>query len=148
MIYRRCLNSPVGHLTLVCDETHLLEVNWEKDEAQDTFHLLLSAEKQLNEYFDGKREVFDLPLNPRGTRFQLEVWKRLQGIPFGSTMSYGELAQRIGRPKAARAVGAANGKNPLPIIIPCHRVIGHNGNLVGFLGGVKSKELLLRLETV
>ena len=104
------------------------------------------AREQLTAYFAGKRQSFDLPLQPHGTEFQLQVLEELQKIPYGTTASYGEIAQRIGRPKAVRAVGAANGRNPLPIVIPCHRVIGSSGDLTGFGGGLPTKEALLRLE--
>lgn len=102
--------------------------------------------RQLTEYFAGERREFDLPLEPAGTEFQLEVLDELRKIPYGETTSYGEIARRIGRPKAVRAVGAANGRNPIPIIIPCHRVIGAGGDLTGFGGGLATKERLLRLE--
>ncbi len=102
--------------------------------------------RQLREYFDGKRTAFDLPLAPAGTAFQRSVWRGLQEIPYGETISYGELARRIGNPNASRAVGAANGSNPIPIVIPCHRVIGANGKLTGFGGGLPTKEALLALE--
>ncbi len=105
------------------------------------------AVKQLSEYFAGKRAEFDLPLAPEGTEFQRTVWRNLQDIPYGETISYGELAKRVGNPKASRAVGAANGQNPIPIVIPCHRVIGANGKLTGFGGGLPTKEALLALET-
>ena len=101
---------------------------------------------QLNAYFAGELQRFDLPLAPRGTPFQHEVWNALREIPFGTTVSYGELAARIGRPSASRAVGAANGRNPLPIVVPCHRVIGANGHLTGFGGGLATKEWLLTHE--
>lgn len=101
---------------------------------------------QFDEYFLGKRKVFSLPLNPIGTKFQKSVWQELQKIPYGETTNYGELARRIGNPKASRAVGAANGKNPIAIIIPCHRVIGKDGSLTGFGGGLPVKEHLLELE--
>jgi methylated-DNA-[protein]-cysteine S-methyltransferase len=104
------------------------------------------AMRQLREYFAGRRSEFDLPLAPEGTEFQRNVWKRLQEIPYGETISYGELARRIGNPNASRAVGAANGSNPIPIVIPCHRVIGANGKLTGFGGGLPTKEALLALE--
>lgn len=104
------------------------------------------AMKQLREYFAGKRADFDLPLAPEGTEFQRTVWRNLQDIPYGETISYGELAKRVGNPKASRAVGAANGQNPIPIVIPCHRVIGANGKLTGFGGGLPTKEVLLGLE--
>lgn len=105
------------------------------------------AVRQLREYFRGRRTEFDLPLELEGTPFQRAVWRGLQEIPYGQTISYGELARRIGNPKASRAVGAANHCNPVPIVIPCHRVIGSNGKLVGFGGGLPVKEALLELET-
>lgn len=104
------------------------------------------AMRQLREYFKGSRREFDLPLAPKGTAFQKRVWRGLQEIPFGKTWSYGELAKRVGNPKASRAVGAANGANPLPIVIPCHRVIGADGTLTGFGGGLPTKKKLLDLE--
>ncbi len=102
--------------------------------------------RQLTEYFSGTRTEFDLPLAPEGTEFQRAVWRQLQGIPYGETIAYGELARRVGNPKASRAVGAANGANPIPIVIPCHRLIGANGKLTGFGGGLPVKEALLSLE--
>ena len=108
--------------------------------------LLKEAIKQLNEYFDGKRSSFDLQLQPQGTEFQNKVWKALIEIPFGETRSYGEIAKIIGNEKASRAVGMANNKNPIAIIVPCHRVIGANGKLVGYAGGLDIKEMLLNLE--
>ena len=104
------------------------------------------ARQQLREYFAGDRKSFDLDLNPGGTEFQLQVLDELQKIPYGTTTSYGDIAKRIGRPKAVRAVGAANGRNPIPIIIPCHRVIGSSGDMTGFGGGIPTKEALIRLE--
>ena len=104
------------------------------------------VEGQLREYFGGHRAQFDLPLAPEGTAFQRTVWRHLQDIPYGETISYGELAKRVGNPKASRAVGAANGQNPIPIVIPCHRVIGSNGKLTGFGGGLPTKEALLAIE--
>ena len=104
------------------------------------------AARQLREYFDGARQEFDLSLDPVGTEFQRAVWRRLQDIPYGETISYGELARRVGNPAASRAVGAANGRNPIPIVIPCHRVIGASGKLTGFGGGLPIKEALLTLE--
>ncbi len=106
----------------------------------------LAAREQLLEYFAGDRKNFDLPLQLTGTEFQLNVLKELQQIPYGETTSYADIAERIGKPKAVRAVGAANGRNPIPIIVPCHRVIGSNGDLTGFGGGLETKEALLRLE--
>lgn len=109
--------------------------------------LLKKAIKQLNEYLDGKRKSFDLPLEPRGTEFQKKVWNALKEIPFGETRSYGEVAKIIGNEKAARAIGMANNKNQIAIIVPCHRVIGANGKLVGYAGGLDLKEKLLKLES-
>jgi methylated-DNA-[protein]-cysteine S-methyltransferase len=105
-----------------------------------------AARRQLTEYFEGRRKTFDLNLRPNGTEFQLDVLKQLQKIPYGTTVSYRDIAERVGRPKAVRAVGAANGRNPIPIIIPCHRVIGSSGDLTGFGGGIPTKKALLRLE--
>ena len=115
-------------------------------EKQETV-LLKEAIKQLNEYLDGKRTLFDLPLEPKGTEFQKKVWNALKEIPFGETRSYGEIAKIIGNEKASRAVGMANNKNPIAIIVPCHRVIGANGKLVGYAGGLDLKEKLLKLES-
>ena len=111
-----------------------------------SFPILLKTEQQLNEYFAGKRTRFELELDFTGTEFQKEVWAALLEIPFGETRSYGEIARRIGRPKAVRAVGAANGRNPISIVAPCHRVIGASGKLTGFAGGLDNKLLLLKLE--
>ncbi|MNE36295.1 Methylated-DNA--protein-cysteine methyltransferase [compost metagenome] len=122
-------------------EAYTLPPDW--SEATDQ---LDEAVRQLDEYFAGKRQKFDLRLAPRGTEFQREVWQALLDIPFGRTTCYAELAERIGRPKAMRAVGAANGANPIAVIIPCHRVIGRDGSLTGYGGGLERKELLLRLE--
>lgn len=113
---------------------------------QNETDLLKESIKQLEEYFDGKRKTFDLPIAPQGTEFQKKVWNALKEIPFGETRSYGEIAKVIGNEKAARAVGMANNKNPIMIIIPCHRVIGANGKLVGYAGGIDVKERLLNLE--
>jgi len=108
--------------------------------------LIKKAAAQLDEYFNGKRKVFNLPLKLYGTDFQIDVWKALQNIPFGETRSYGEIARVIGKPKASRAVGMANNRNPIVIIVPCHRVIGHDGSLTGFGGGIELKRRLLELE--
>lgn len=118
------------------------EPGWKRDTGA-----FAKVTEQLDEYFAGERVAFDLPLQPAGTEFQNTVWKALTKIPYGETWSYGQLASHIGRPKASRAVGAANGLNPIPIIIPCHRVIGSNGKLTGFGGGLETKEFLLNLES-
>ena len=148
------LPTPIGKLLLVADAKGLREVwfetgkhrkapdpAWKHDPAKLAF-----ARRQLEEYFAGERTAFDLPLHPIGTPFQVAVWWALAKIPYGSTISYGELAQRIGQPLAVRAVGAANGRNPLPIVLPCHRVIGANGSLTGFGGGLPTKRFLLAME--
>lgn len=150
-------DSPVGPLTLIADETALVAVLWPDDAPgrvrlehrparSDESALLDRVAAQLDEYFAGTRTEFDLPLAPRGTQFQLEVWRALETIPYGETMTYGELATSIGRPTAARAVGNANRRNPLSIVVPCHRVIGSTGALTGFAGGLGTKEQLLDME--
>ena len=150
------MTSPVGKLKLVASSEALVAVLWEREKPNrvkleipelDPHHpLLLVTEDQLSEYFAGQRTQFDLPLKPRGTQFQMRVWQALREIPFGQTRSYMDLARAIGSPEAIRAVGAANGKNPLSIIVPCHRVIGADGSLTGFAGGLQVKAALLALE--
>lgn len=148
------IESPLGPLLLAADEAGLRQIHfvngrqpakpessWIEDRAQ-----LTETIRQLQAYFAGELENFNLQLAPEGTPFQLEVWRRLCDIPYGETISYGELAGRIGNPKASRAVGLANGSNPIPIVIPCHRVIGSNGKLIGYGGGLPIKEKLLALE--
>ena len=120
----------------------------EEQISQKDTPLLKETEKQLLEYLEGKRKAFDVPLNPKGTKFMKEVWTALQEIPYGQTRTYGQIAKRIGKPKAARAVGMANHRNPIPIITPCHRVIGSNGKLVGYALGMEMKEFLLTLEGI
>lgn len=135
-------------LYLVATETHLINIQFTQPQKAllQTTELLSMTTIQLDEYFQGKRTTFSLPFNLTGTPFQLAVWKELQNIPYGQTTSYKEIAQKINKPKAYRAVGMANNKNPLPIIIPCHRVIGSNGKLIGYAGGLKLKNYLLELE--
>jgi methylated-DNA-[protein]-cysteine S-methyltransferase len=153
-MYYRYLATPVGDLLLAGDKAGLSLIGFPKGkmrhdpEADWIFNEkpFVEACRQLEEYFAGTRKVFDLPLQLSGTDFQVQVLRELQQIPYGQTVSYGEIAKRIGRPKAMRAVGAANGRNPLPIIIPCHRVIGSSGDLTGFGGGLDTKEALLCLE--
>jgi methylated-DNA-[protein]-cysteine S-methyltransferase len=147
------IDSPVGPLLVAADEAGLRLVHfqtgrrrkpdpsWQRDPAA-----FRSLAQQLGEYFRGERRTFDLPLAPRGTSFQLATWRVLATIPYGETISYAELARRVGRPAASRAVGAANGANPLPIVVPCHRVIGKDGSLTGFGGGLPTKRALLELE--
>ncbi len=135
-------------LYLVATETHLINIQFTQPQKAllQTTELLSMATIQLDEYFQGKRTTFSLPFKLTGTPFQLAVWKELQNIPYGQTTSYKEIAQKINKPKAYRAVGMANNKNPLPIIIPCHRVIGSNGKLIGYVGGLNLKNYLLELE--
>lgn len=135
-------------LYLVATETHLINIQFTQPQKAllQTTELLSMATIQLDEYFQEKRTTFSLPFKLTGTPFQLAVWKELQNIPYGKTTSYKEIAQKINKPKAYRAVGMANNKNPLPIIIPCHRVIGSNGKLIGYAGGLKLKNYLLELE--
>jgi len=148
--------SPVGILKLVAHDSALVAVLWENEDpkrvrlaelVENKQHsVLLETQKQLNEYFSGQRTQFDLPLDFEGTEFQQKVWQALLTIPFGETRSYKDIAEQIGNVKAVRAVGAANGKNPISIIAPCHRVVGINGKLVGFAGGLENKNILLKLE--
>ncbi len=150
------MDSPVGRLRLIAGDKGLVAVLWNaedllrigtRDLKEEQEHaLLLETERQLKEYFVKKRRVFDLPLDLIGTDFQKKVWEALLGIPFGKTKSYGDLAKQLGDLKAVRAVGGALNKNPVSIIVPCHRVIGASGDLVGFAGGLSTKNYLLRLE--
>lgn len=152
----KTIPSPVGELTLLASGRGLAAILWEGDDparvnlqprVEDDDHpVLAEAERQLGEYFAGTRRAFDLPLDFHGTDFQKAVWAQLLAIPFGETRSYAEIARALGRPTAFRAVGAANGRNPISIVAPCHRVIGTDGTLTGFAGGLAAKRLLLRLE--
>jgi len=156
MEYYDYYNSPLGQILLVANDEAVTGLHFvgEKyypaiDNAwrhQPNAKLIVRVRKQLDEYFAGKRQDFDLAVDPAGTPFQRGVWRALQKIPYGATMNYGALAQRIGKPSASRAVGAANGRNPISIVIPCHRVIGANGDLTGYAGGMERKAALLRLE--
>lgn len=151
-ICRTRMESPLGPLVLAADETGLCRIMFTYGEQEsvttenEDAGPLQEPIRQLRAYFAGKLEKFDLALSLAGTPFQLDVWRRLCEIPYGETISYGELARRIGNSKAARAVGLANGSNPIPIVIPCHRVIGSNGKLTGYGGGLPIKEKLLGLE--
>ena len=150
------MDSPVGRLKLVASDEGLAGVLWEKDpgrrvrlkvDVEDAGHpVLVEAERQLEDYFLGRRTEFALKLDLTGTLFQRKVWNALLTIPFGETRSYGQIARQIGSPKAVRAVGAANGRNPVSIVTPCHRVIGSTGKLTGFPGGLDVKAYLLALE--
>lgn len=149
--------SPVGALTLVTGGKGLRAILWENDppsrvplgdmEESRNHPVLLETERQLKEYFGGKRKKFSLKLDFGGTDFQNRVWRELLSIPHGETRTYADIARQIGKPKAVRAVGAANGRNPISIVAACHRVIGSNGKLTGFAGGLEAKQFLLRLES-
>ena len=150
-------DTPIGVLRLVGDDDRIVRVDLPNTAALDPDPAwreargglpaaLRQARRQLREYFDGGRRAFDLPLAPAGTDFQRRVWRELGRIPYGETLSYGDLARRVGRPGASRAVGAANGRNPLAVVVPCHRVIGADGALTGYGGGLPVKQALLALE--
>jgi methylated-DNA-[protein]-cysteine S-methyltransferase len=153
----KVISSPVGELKLVASDKGLVAILWENGSpkrmklgalVENSDHpVLLETERQLQEYFQGKRKLFSLKLHFTGTKFQNDVWEALRAIPFGETRTYGELARQLGNPRATRAVGAANGRNPIPIVVPCHRVIGASGKLTGFGGGLKNKAHLLELES-
>ncbi|NLH46684.1 MAG: methylated-DNA--[protein]-cysteine S-methyltransferase [Acholeplasmataceae bacterium] len=149
MVNKAYFHSPVGWLSIEDNGTALTKINFEKQVCKEDgkrSKLADMAIQQLEEYFSGKRRSFSLPMAPEGTQFMLDVWRALISIPYGEVISYGDIARAIEKPKAARAVGMANNRNPLPIIIPCHRVIGANGQLVGYAGGLGCKEKLLALE--
>jgi methylated-DNA-[protein]-cysteine S-methyltransferase len=153
MLFYKEMESPVGKLKLVANADALVAILWERERpnrvklamlrCDPQLPILLETERQLKEYFGGTRKEFNLPLELAGTEFQNKVWQALREIPFGQTRSYLDLAKSIGSAKAVRAVGAANGKNPLSIIVPCHRVVGANGTLTGFAGGLEVKAKLL-----
>ena len=155
-LFYKEMKSPVGKLKLVASSKALIAVLWEPQRPNpvkldtpklDPCHpILVETERQLTEYFTGERTQFDLPLDLCGTEFQKKVWQALREIPFGQTQSYLNLAKAVGSPKGSRAVGAANGRNPLPIVVPCHRVVGAGGALTGFGGGLEAKAALLALE--
>lgn len=152
----KTMESPIGKLKLVASDKGLVAILWENDNprrvrlselVENNQHpVLVETERQLAQYFAGKRTAFSIALDMRGTRFQKDVWEALLAIPFGETRSYGQLANQLGKPRATRAVGAANGRNPLSIIVPCHRVIGSSGKLTGFAGGLDAKAHLLSIE--
>ena len=154
--FTKTMASPVGVLTLIASDSGLSAVLWENDDpkrvrvgelhAAPGHPILVQAENELQAYFAGERTSFNVPLDAAGTEFQKKAWTALLTIPYGETRSYGELARQIGNPKAARAVGAANGRNPISIIVPCHRAIASDGALTGFAGGLDAKRHLLALE--
>jgi len=155
LVYK-IIHSPVGKLKLVASDKALVAVLWENDSPKRvrlgthvenaTHPILTETERQLSEYFAGKRERFSIALDLRGTMFQRNVWEALLAIPFGETRSYGDLSRKLGVPHAARAVGAASGRNPISIIVPCHRLVGSTGKLTGFAGGLDAKARLLSME--
>jgi len=155
-LFYKEIESPVGKLKLVASANALVAVLWEQERPERVKlepmkvtpqqPILVETERQLSQYFSGIRTEFDLPIEPNGSNFQKKVWQALRGIPFGETRSYLDLAEAVGSPNACRAVGAANGKNPLAIVVPCHRVVGANGALTGFAGGLEAKAKLLALE--
>ncbi|MGN1132805.1 MAG: methylated-DNA--[protein]-cysteine S-methyltransferase [Ruminococcus sp.] len=141
--------SPVGKLLIEDNGKEITRISFadgEKNNEGSPSPLIIKAISQLEEYFDGKRKAFDLPVSPKGTDFQKKVWQTLMEIPYGETQSYKEIAVKVGNPKAYRAVGMANNKNPIAIVIPCHRVIGKNGELTGYAGGNSKKLFLIKLE--
>jgi len=154
--YYKTMQSPVGELKLIATDKGLAAILWENDNPRrvrlspllerKTHPILLRTERQVTEYLDGRRKTFSVKLTPVGTEFQNKVWTALKTLRFGETCSYGEIARQIGKPQAMRAVGAAIGRNPVSLIVPCHRVIGASGKLTGFAGGLKTKEHLLALE--
>ncbi len=160
-LHSSTIDSPVGPLTIVASDAGVRAVLWPTDDDKRRVPLdaidsdstsaaehpmIAAAARQLTEYFDGERRDFDVPLDPAGTDFQQSAWMALRSIPYGTTVSYGEQAAQMGDKRKARAVGAANGRNPISIIVPCHRVVGSTGALTGFAGGVDTKEWLLRHE--
>lgn len=153
-MYYSHMDSPVGRLLLAADDAGIRLISFPtgsrtrtvEDGWQESDEPFVETKRQMAAYFAGELRDFDLPLAPQGTPFQLSVWNALRRIPYGKTVSYGAIAKQIGRPSASRAVGAANGANPLPIVVPCHRVIGSTGSLTGFGGGIDTKAALLRLE--
>jgi len=154
MYFYDIISSPIGDLLLVASENGLKEIRFEAENQnfQIDQEWIFSPEKlqqvkrELNEYFTGERTSFSIPLSPEGTPFQKQIWKELQSIPYGKTCSYQDIANQIQKPNSCRAVGMANGKNPIPIIIPCHRIIGKNGKLVDYAGGLHKKLKLLQIE--
>lgn len=143
---RQNLETPVGRMYLCSDGENITELKFGSCEDERSDAVTEKAKAELEEYFEGKRKSFSVPIKPEGTDFQKKVWRALCDIPYGETASYKEIAEKIGNAKACRAVGMANNRNPIAIIIPCHRVVGANGALTGYAGGIDKKEFLLRLE--
>ena len=155
-MYYTTFNTPLCPITLVGDANGLRHLHLDTGHGKKQFEchpdwifnrdFFRDVEKQIQEYMEGKRDKFEVKIHPEGTDFQQKVWQALQDIPYGALRSYGEIAKAVGNPKAARAVGAANGKNPIPLIIPCHRVVGSDGTMTGFGSGIDIKEKLIQLE--
>jgi methylated-DNA-[protein]-cysteine S-methyltransferase len=144
--YFKIIDSPVGRLKLSSDELSLKSISFDAEFIENELNIpgiLIIAQRQLDEYFSGSRQQFDLSIDPEGTEFQRRVWKQVTGVGYGSTKSYVEIAREVKSENSSRAVGMANGRNPLPIIIPCHRIIGNNGKLTGYAGGLERKKWLL-----
>jgi methylated-DNA-[protein]-cysteine S-methyltransferase len=155
-MYSALFQSPVGQLTLVASDAGLRAILWPTEKpgrvklpgiSRGDHRVLHATATQLTEYFNGKRQLFDLPLDLHGTPFQVKAWRSLADIPYGTTASYAEQADLLGAPKAVRAVGSANGRNPISIVLPCHRVVASNGSLAGFAGGLDAKRWLLKFES-
>lgn len=140
--------SPIGHIKIEAEDNHIIALDFVENIGEEKIsEIIVQCKNQLEEYFLGKRKDFDLEIKfLKGTEFQIKVWEALRSIPYGKTVSYKWIAEKIGNPKAVRAVGGANNRNPIAIIVPCHRVIGSNGKMVGYAGGVEKKEYLLKIE--
>ena len=146
-IKKRTLETPIGRIEICADEAGICALRFHAEKDWDDASVYLDrAQRELEEYFAGRRRDFSVPLSVKGTPFQLKVWRALKDIPYGATRSYGDIAKTIGNPKACRAVGMANNKNPLPLFIPCHRVVDAGGKLTGYAGGLDIKKILLDIE--
>ena len=149
MIYQKIVKAPIGDICILEENNKIIGLTLDNEKycyTEKNTEILNETEKQLNEYFCGKRKKFDVPINPKGTEFQKQVWNELLKIPYGQTVTYKQIAQKIEKPNAARAVGMANHNNPIAIIVPCHRVVGSNSKLVGYAFGLERKQFLLDLE--
>ena len=149
MIYQKIIKTPIGDICILEENNKIIGLTLDNEKycyTEKNTEILNETEKQLNEYFWGKRKKFNVPINPKGTEFQKQVWNELLKIPYGQTVTYKRIAQKIKRPNAARAVGMANHNNPIAIIVPCHRVVGSNSKLVGYAFGLEKKQFLLDLE--
>lgn len=149
MIYQKIIKTPIGDICILEENNKIIRLTLDNEKycyTEKNTEILNETEKQLNEYFWGKRKKFNVPINPKGTEFQKQVWNELLKIPYGQTVTYKRIAQKIEKPNAARAVGMANHNNPIAIIVPCHRVVGSNSKLVGYAFGLERKQFLLDLE--